>query len=48
VVEALVRITFDRGLVIWDDFKRANYEDLVDLGPITFKRKVYEAALRAG
>lgn len=44
---ALVRITFDRDLVVWSDFKTANYEDSIDLGTFTFKRKPYEAALRA-
>ncbi len=43
---ALVKITFDRGVVTWTDFTTANYERLVNLGPFNFRRKAYEAALR--
>jgi hypothetical protein len=44
---AFARITFDRGTVIWSDFKTATYEQSVAIGPFRIKRKVYEAALRA-
>lgn len=39
--------TFDRGIVTWSDFKTANYERSVNLGPFNFRQKTYEAALRA-
>lgn len=43
----LVRIQFERRVVRWLDFKTANYEKPVRLGPFVFSRTAYEGARRA-
>ena len=41
------RITFERSTVIWGDFRTATHEKTVSLGPFRFRRRDYDAALRA-
>ncbi len=40
---ALVKVSFERRLVVWSDFRTANYEEPVPLGPFRFALRTYEA-----
>jgi hypothetical protein len=44
---AIARVQFERRVVRWTDFKTANYEKPVALGPFVFSRTAYERARRA-
>jgi hypothetical protein len=44
---ALVRIRFERRVVRWTDFRTANYEKPVQMGPFVFARSAYEGARHA-
>ena len=34
-------------VVTWDDFREANFPKVVPIGPFTFRRAAYEAAIAA-
>ena len=44
---ALVRVSFERRFVVWSDFRTANYEQPIRLGPFRFALRAYEAARQA-